>query len=716
MSRRSSRTSTEKSKIAQLSQPASLITVATDQADYQPGETAIFTASNLAEGTSVAFRVAHVLPGRDGLYGTRDDRFAYDLDGTGPKWSVTDGSAADLDGALNGVVVTSWFVNDDALGQTFRVSAIDAATGKTATALFTDAVPPNVSSAHVNLTTTGGSGTDGGVVYQQGEVGAGTGVFPAFVKIDNEPTEQGYNSDANVQQFDENNEGPHNHSILVSDLPVFVGDGTNGTTAGVLYYQFLLDAHESQGGDEEFISLDQLAIYQEAAGNLTGFENAANGFYLPAEAGNANEYLVYNLDAGGDKWIAIDGQLSSGSGNSDMALLIPVSYFSTNPNLQYVYVYSQFGSQAGWSTSATPEEWALGAGEALGSISGTKFRDADGNLATTNDRTPLSGWTIYIDANGSNTLDAGDISTTTNASGNYSFDTLLAGTYTIREVVQPGYTQLSPLSPDEYTIVLDASEDSTGNNFINLLAQPSLNIVKNASVTGGTANVTSDVITYSYTLTNTGNVAISGITVVDNNATGTTSDDFTPTFLGGDADSDSQLDVGETWTYSATKGVTQAMLDAGTDIVNIVTADGSGNVDADTDDATVDVVQSKSLNILKDATVTGGTADATTDVITYSYTLTNTGNASIAGITVIDNNATPGNTSDDFTPTFVGGDADSDSQLDVSETWTYSATKGVTQAMLDAGTDIVNIVTADGSGNVDATPTMPPSTWCRASP
>ena len=84
----------------------------------------------------------------------------------------------------------------------------------------------------------------------------------------------------------------------------------------------------------------------------------------------------------------------------------------------------------------------------------------------------------------------------------------------------------------------------------------------------------------------------------------------------------------------------------------------------------------------------GGTADATSDVITYSYTVTNTGNAAISGVVVTDDNGTPGNTADDLTLTLSSGDTDSDGALDVNETWTYSATKAVTQAMLDDGSDI----------------------------
>ena len=125
------------------------------------------------------------------------------------------------------------------------------------------------------------------------------------------------------------------------------------------------------------------------------------------------------------------------------------------------------------------------------------------------------------------------------------------------------------------------------------------------------------------------------------------------------------------------------------------------------------MVQSKALNIEKNAWSRATRRIRPRDVITYSYTLTNTGNAAIGGIVLTDDNGTPGNTGDDFSPTFVGGDTDSNSarrgrDLDVL------ADKAVTQAMLDAGTDIVNIVTADGAARPadtdDAT-----STSCRAS-
>ena len=108
----------------------------------------------------------------------------------------------------------------------------------------------------------------------------------------------------------------------------------------------------------------------------------------------------------------------------------------------------------------------------------------------------------------------------------------------------------------------------------------------------GTADETSDVITYSYTLTNTGNAAISTWSWTTTVHRPTRPRCSTAASTPATRTGDNALDVGETWTYSATNTVTQAMLDAGSDIVNIVTADGD-DATAETDDATVDVVQSK---------------------------------------------------------------------------------------------------------------------------
>ena len=71
--------------------------------------------------------------------------------------------------------------------------------------------------------------------------------------------------------------------------------------------------------------------------------------------------------------------------------------------------------------------------------------------------------------------------------------------------------------------------------------------------------------------------------------------------------------AGETWGYTASHTVTQADIDSngGGDgqLENTATAD-SDQTGPDTDDASVPVARSPSLNITKAASVPGGTADA----------------------------------------------------------------------------------------------------------
>jgi SdrD B-like protein/type IX secretion system substrate protein len=109
---------------------------------------------------------------------------------------------------------------------------------------------------------------------------------------------------------------------------------------------------------------------------------------------------------------------------------------------------------------------------ATGSISGMKFQDMNGNGVKDLPDTGLAGWTIQLTI----ATPAGTMMTTTDVSGNYSFQNLDAGSYTVEEVAQPGWTQTLPVSPSSYSVVLGAGENAVGFDFGNFL-QP-------ASVTG----------------------------------------------------------------------------------------------------------------------------------------------------------------------------------------------------------------------------------------
>ena len=343
-----------------------------------------------------------------------------------------------------------------------------------------------------------------------------------------------------------------------------------------------------------------------------------------------------------------------------------------------------------------------------GSVFGHVFEDTNGNGVQDDGEPGLGDVDVVItDALGDTQTVATTLDfpvTTTDEGGHYSAD-VPAGETTadVNELTLPAelfqWFQTAGVDPSTVTVLTGSDTDIGDDGY-----QPrgELAIAKVASVPGDTADVTGEVISYTLTVTNfAGGLAIAGVAVDD----AFTDDeapvlDVTETFNVGDLDFDDLLDVTESWSYTASHTVTQDDLDAGGTIDNVATATGDNAAEPATADASVPVDQTKTLAIEKVASVPGGTADVTGEVISYTMTVTSAGsNAAIAGV-VVDDMFT-----DDLAPVLDGGfnvgDLDDDGLLDVGESWIYTASHAVTQDEFDAGLPIVNTATATGT---DATP------------
>ena len=239
-----------------------------------------------------------------------------------------------------------------------------------------------------------------------------------------------------------------------------------------------------------------------------------------------------------------------------------------------------------------------------------------------------------------------------------------------------------------------------------------LTVTKNAVIapdtgTPGMGDV-GDVITYSVSVANTGNVSVDEVAVNDSYEGGT-SQPLTCAPL--------QLAPGQTATCNVyTHTVTQAEVDAGATLDNVATATAtppSGPPVTDGDDSSTPVAPSApQLTVTKNAMLnpdngTPGLADAG-DVISYSVTVQNTGNVTITGLAVQD--------------AFEGGTAQSltcaPTTLPPGATATCNPyTHTVTQPEVDAGGTLDNIATAQGNGpgntpveSSDSTSTPVPAT------
>ncbi|TXD71076.1 DUF7507 domain-containing protein, partial [Aequorivita antarctica] len=111
--------------------------------------------------------------------------------------------------------------------------------------------------------------------------------------------------------------------------------------------------------------------------------------------------------------------------------------------------------------------------------------------------------------------------------------------------------------------VSDLSDESSvlenDPTVIELCQNPVIAIVKTGILNDENQNGCTDVdetISYTFTVTNEGNVSLSNVSVTDIMIATITG----PT---GDTDGDGELDVTETWIYTGTYAVTQADIDAG---------------------------------------------------------------------------------------------------------------------------------------------------------
>ncbi|WP_179314081.1 DUF7507 domain-containing protein, partial [Winogradskyella undariae] len=276
-------------------------------------------------------------------------------------------------------------------------------------------------------------------------------------------------------------------------------------------------------------------------------------------------------------------------------------------------------------------------------------------------------------------------------------------------------------SPTGVTIddTSDDDDDNDGNTeddatITPITASPSLEAVKTVAVSNDvlpTGLSLGDTMTYTITVENTGNVSLDNVAITDTfeDANGNTLTLLSgPTFDSADAGSlEGSLLVGETATYTATYVIEQDAIDAG-GFSNSVFAEGDspagvtiddtsddgddndGNID---NDATVTtIVSNPSINLIKttldlEDTNGDGISGSLGDLISYVFTVENTGNVTLTDIVVQDN--LPG-------LNLLGGPI---AQLIPGEidTTTFTATYEITQADLDAG-NVINSATVISEG------------------
>ncbi|MGZ3183958.1 MAG: beta strand repeat-containing protein [Telluria sp.] len=230
------------------------------------------------------------------------------------------------------------------------------------------------------------------------------------------------------------------------------------------------------------------------------------------------------------------------------------------------------------------------------------------------------------------------------------------------------------------------------------LGVPAINVVKtNGGVVDGDGNGpdAGDTVVYSYSVQNTGNIALLNVSLADDKLGAIALSGLT------DVDGDGQADdlaTGASATGTGTATLTQAQVDSGS-VTNVATGTGTGTEGTtvtDTDTNTVTIARNPAIGVVK---TNGGVTDVDAngqdagDTVTYHYTVTNTGNVSLLNVSASD---------DKLGALTLSGltDLDGDGQNDdlaVGAAATASATATLTQAQVDAGS-VTNVVNTSGTG------------------
>ena len=702
-------------------------TVSTDAQDYAPGSWAEITATGFDAGSTVTFQVQHTSgAGADGIWGTLDD-VTVDLGGDGHEaWSVTDGSSLDLDGAVNGAVTTSWYVNpDDSLDWSFLLTAM-ASGQQTASAGFTDsagsytlkwyAADPAVARApyiptYVKVTPAEYLG--GGFVYPTGRTD-----LPVTNPLDNAVA---YGPTFSTNNLDAVTSLAPKDMALGQIVPFEMEIKVTGSTApegGVITFTTDWLAKTTSGGNFGFDTRYKVVAAFVDTGDVGTIDPGANAKVdsfssVIVGAGTSNEriqgtFQISGLNTGDnvivEMWVVLDDTIPAGvTGNVQTSLVSaktgPVSgtgsAISTgNQTVPLLKVQDFFSANADISVVKSDSPDAISNASHLTStndVDPANLKPGDTFtytiLAKNNSTTTVSNGVIVTD-----TLDPNLSFVGATDGGTFSDNGSAADTVTWNLIsLSPGESKLLQVT----VMVKDTAPTSSAQDLLNSVSITSITADSNAA--NNTNTEATDLIStvksltiekvvdqaeisapgtlhYLITVTNTGNMALTNVMLTDD----LTTDE---NFVGGDTDGDHMLDVGEAWVYSASYQVTQQDMNLGGDLVNTAIVD-TDQTDPMQDSATTTIIQSPSLEI--DKVVDKGAVSATRP-LTYTITVKNTGNVDLTDVVLTDEFAGGA--------TLVSGDGNDDGVLQTNEVWIYKAVYQVTQADLNKGTALVNVAT-----------------------
>ena len=209
-----------------------------------------------------------------------------------------------------------------------------------------------------------------------------------------------------------------------------------------------------------------------------------------------------------------------------------------------------------------------------------------------------------------------------------------------------------------------------------------------------------NLVTWTYEVTNTSTLNLTNVQVIDSDV------GVVANIISRSINADNTLDSGEVWTYQTTGAALGGTYENQGTVTAIAAQTGQRVSDADLShyygsQPAIDI--EKATNGV-DADVAGtGPTVYEGSLVTFTYTVRNTGNVLLNNVQVQDDSGTPTIATDDFFANFVSGDTDGDSALDLNETWTFRGTRTATLGNYQNN----SVVTADDPADNQVTDSDP---------
>ncbi|MDV6342373.1 DUF11 domain-containing protein [Nitrosomonas sp. Is24] len=607
-----------------------MATVFTDKPDYNPGQTALITTDGFLLGSNIKFQVQHILAGLDGVFGVNpltginDDLLGNNTGSGHLPWVVTDGDEAnDLDKSINGSIQTLWYVNpDDSLNETFLLTATGAGADgefgtsddEVATSIFTDsagtytlkwtAADPAVNKAPYLPTYTKISPAEyltAGFTYPSGRAD-----LPSSNPIDNAVAY-----------------GP---TFIASDLDAVTSLTPKDMALGqIVPFEMIISVNGDTTPENGVITFTTDLLAKTTSGDNFGFDTNYKIIAAFVDTGD-----VATVDPGLNATVDIFSSVILGAGTKDERIQSTVQLSGLNNGDNIVV-----------------ELWAV--------LKDTISLGVSGNVQTSLVSAHTGPATTPIDKNNSiNTgketvplLQVGDFFTSQADLSIIKSDSADASTNSANLTANPDVDPADLNPGDTFTYTILAKNNSTDTVANGVVVTDTLDAnVTFVSVTGGGVfadnGAAADTVTWNVGSLSPGETQVLTVTVrVNDNA--------------------------------PTGNLTQDLLNSVS--ITAITKDPTpgNNINTEPTNLEVGFTPSGAIAIIKTTNGTDGPTISEGETVTWTYTVSNTGNVDLSNIQVVDDNGTASN-SDDFKPTLISGDDGDDGILGLNEVWTFQAT------------------------------------------